>query len=371
MTAASVRPLFRWVIVASSTWAVTTHHSVAHAQSDPDAVDVSATLNVVGQTTSEDSVRSELVASLDLFTDVRLGPVVVHLYVEGNTTPRTRAVSRRIPFANMDAGTALGSDGNGRVQLSELRLGWRVHDRAVLHAGLMDLTGFLDVSRIANDENLFFLGQPFVNNPTIVFPDYTLGTALLVGIPDVPNGQIALAAAASHGIADTPEASYSQLFDIDAPDRGAFLAGRFRWEGELWEGAVGGWTSSGRRTADLSLRPLPDVGLFSVVGASMGPHSLNARLGVATGDEGSETFLGLTYLSTIGENAVGFGAARAPALPSRVGRHGGHLEAFLRRRVAELVYVTSSIQRIEESLLPDGLVQEGIWIFGLRVSGTL
>jgi hypothetical protein len=110
------------------------------------------------------------------------------LYVEGNTTPFHDGVSRRIPEANTDAGTALNRSGEGRIQVSELRLIWPIFQGSHVHLGLLDATGFLDVSQIANDENLFFLGGPFVNNPTIEFPDYALGAGLDGGLTD--NGRI-------------------------------------------------------------------------------------------------------------------------------------------------------------------------------------
>ena len=105
----------------------------------------------------------------------------------------------------------------------------------------MDLTGFLDVSRIANDENLFFLGMPFVNNPAIAFPDYVLGTTVDVSIPRLPRSRIALALSSSHGLADNPEASYGELVDLGAARKGVFVAGRARWDGEVWRAAIGGW----------------------------------------------------------------------------------------------------------------------------------
>lgn len=342
----------------------------AEAQSSS-PVQFQAAANVVGQATGEDRIRSEVVGSLDLFTEATLGPILIHAYVEGNTSPRTGGVSQLVPFANMDAGTALGGDGDGRVQLSELRIAWPFHPRATAHAGLMDLTGFLDVSRISNDENLFFLGQPFVNNPTIVFPDYTLGLSVLADVPQVPSGQFAVAVASSHGLGDNPRTSYGELFDLDAPGKGIFVAGRFRWDAESWEGSVGAWTSSADRETDVDASPLPTRGLYAVLGISSGVHSLNGRVGVAAGGDETEPFLGLTYLGTIGSNALGVGVAKAPALPSFAGRVAGHAEAFVRRSIRDVVYLTSSVQRLSPDFFPDGLVSDGVWIFGFRLSAAL
>lgn len=361
--------LTRFVLSLASAVAFGMSTSPSAAQAQPVSLDFQTSANLVGQVTGEDDVRSELVGSLDLFTDVRLGPVTLHAYVEANTSPRTDGVSARVPFANMDAGSALGPDGDGRVQLSEFRIAWGAGRRVELHAGLMDLTGFLDVSRISNDENLFFLGQPFVNNPTIIFPDYTLGATAVVGIPEMPSGRLALSIASSHGIADNPRASYEELLDLDAPDKGVFVAARFRWATTRWAGSFGGWTTTGEKSADFEPHPLPTRGAYTVLGITTGVHSLNGRVGVAEGNAGTDAFVGLTYLGEVGANALGLGVARTPGLPSLVDRPSEHVEAFLRRSIREVVYLTSSVQWLSQELAPTG--SGGIWIFGFRLSATL
>ena len=340
------------------------------AQSPP-PIAFGSSVNLVGQATSEDAIRAEIVGSLDLFTDVDLGFAALHVYVEGNTSPRGGGVSSEAPFANTDAGSALDEEGTGRVQISELRFAWPLDRRVRLHVGLMDLTGFLDVSRIANDENLFFLGQPFVNNPTILFPDYTLATTLVADIPSVPSGRIALVVSSSHGLADNPGASYGELFDLDAPGKGVFVGGRVRWQGPRWSGSIGGWASTAERTADLSARSLPAKGVFSVFAVESGVHSVDARVGLSHGTAGAEPFFGLTYLTSIGANALGVGVARTPALPSFVDRDSGHAEAFVRRSVMGVAYLTASLQWLDDRLLPQGVVDRGVWIFGFRLSATL
>ena len=339
---------------------------------EAERVVVRSAASLVGQATGADQTRAEITASADLFADVLLGPTVLHVYVEGGTTPRRHGVSTRVPFANMDAGTAVGSRGNGRIQLSELRLAWSVGERTVVHAGLMDLTGFLDVSRISNDENLYFLAQPFVNNPTIAFPDYTLGGALLTSLEALPAGRLTFSVASSHGIADSPEASYARLLDLDDPEKGVFLAGRFAWEEGHWRGSLGAWGSTGNRVeSDPAGQPLPDRGLFSVLGWAGDVHSLDGRFGVARGHDDSEVFIGVTWLGTLASNAVGIGVARTPGLPHFVDRVGAHAEAFVRRSVWHTVYLTSSVQWLSQDLLPDLTKDDGLWIFGVWISAIM
>lgn len=329
-----------------------------------------AAVNVVGQATANARTRSEVVGSLDFFTDLSMGPAVIHAYLEVGTTPRSRGVSTRMPFANMDAGTALSSEGRGRLQLSELRVAWPVGSGSVVHIGLMDLTGFLDVSRIANDENLHFLAQPFVNNPTIIFPDYVLGATVVLGHERLGDALFAFSLASSHGLADNPDASYEALMDLDAPGKGVFAAGRMEWEGDRWRGSLGVWGSTGTRT-DLGAtrRPLPTRGLFSVLGWSGDVHSLSGRIGLAAGTGVTEHFVGLTYLGTLGANALGMGIAKTPTLPHFVDSSTGHVEMFLRRRLVGPVHATGSVQRSSDLPVPEDRAEDGaVWIFGFRIS---
>jgi len=72
-----------------------------------------------------------------------------------------------------------------------------------LTVGLLDPSGYLDRRRITNDENVQFLGASFVNNPTIEFPDYTLG--LVYERPGNAGGpQINAVLTSSNGLIDNP-----------------------------------------------------------------------------------------------------------------------------------------------------------------------
>lgn len=180
----------------------------AAAQESP--VSVSGGVTAVAQTVDDDRVRSEVVSSVDLFLGFALGGRVrLETYVEANTTPFRGGVSTLVGEANTDAGTALNRRRQGRVQLSEVRLVIPLGGGLNAHGGLLDATGFLDVSRIANDENLFFLGVPLVNNPTIEFPDYALGVALEGSLPRTESVKVGAVLSSSHGLADNPAVSYA------------------------------------------------------------------------------------------------------------------------------------------------------------------
>ncbi len=90
-------------------------------------------------------------------------------------------------------GSAFGVNGDAAprrsIDVTELWYEQSMFDGTVLlRVGKMDLTGgfechgcpvAFDTSAYANDENTQFLNSAFVNNPTIPFPDYALGVALL------------------------------------------------------------------------------------------------------------------------------------------------------------------------------------------------
>ncbi len=93
-------------------------------------------------------------------------------------------------FVHLEAGTGDGlednlalysnvnrdADNDNEVHLTEV---WyeqgACHDRLALTFGKLDPTVFFDTNEAANDETTQFLGRIFRNNPTVEFPDNTLG----------------------------------------------------------------------------------------------------------------------------------------------------------------------------------------------------
>ena len=337
------------------------------------AVSWSGGATVVGQVVNDPRIRDEIVASLDLFVDVRFGSAFVVAYVEGNTTPFAGGVSQLVGEANTDAGTAVDARRQGRVQLSELRLVWPVAADLRAHAGLMDATGFLDVSRIANDENLFFLAVPFVNNPTIGFPDYALGGAIEGALPAGAPLRVGLTLLSSHGLADNPEVSYGQLLDVGEEGKGVFLGAVVRWVTPGYRASLGAWTSDARHAkVDATGGAGARRGAFSVLGWSRGEHALSARFGVA--DESvslARGFASLTYLFASGPAVFGLALGRSFASEAAPNLdHMTHGEAFFRRRLLGEVFVTASLQHIVNSGFDgsDASVAPRLWLGGIRLS---
>lgn len=336
-------------------------------------VSVVGGITAVGQATTDDRARSEVVGSLDLFITVPFRRLWLHMYVEGNTTPFRNGVSRIIGEANTDAGTALDRRRRGRVQLSEVRLVAPVADELRLHGGLLDATGFLDVSRIANDENIFFLGVPFVNNPTIDFPDYAIGVALEGALPGADGWEVGAAVTSSNGLADNPNVSYTQLLSLDDEEKGVFAGAALRWEGDGKRVSVGAWTNTAdRERLDGGPEPQTNRGAFAVGGWFDGDHSVSARAGVADPSVAlASAFLGVTYLWARRPNALGLAVGRSFASGDAAGTADvTQAEAFVRRRLLGEVFVTASVQRIGNPGFDatGATTDPSVWVGSLRLS---
>lgn len=346
----------------------------AAAGAQPSRYAVSGGLTTVAQWVDDDRVRAEWVSSLDLFVDVALGGRVrLETYVEANTTPFRNGVSTLVGEANTDAGTALNGRREGRVQLSEVRLVVPLGEGSRVHGGLLDATHFLDVSRIANDENLFFLGVPFVNNPTIEFPDYALGAALDGAIPGTDSWRVGAVVTSSHGLADNPGVSYAQLLSVDEPDKGVFAGLATRWVGEGRRLSLGGWVHTAPHDRlDGAADSEANWGLFSVAGWFRGPHAVSARVGLANPEISVDRlFTGLTYLWARTPDAVGVAVGRSAASPDAIDAADVvHGELFVRRRLFREVFATGSLQRIHNPGFDDlgRTVDSRLWIVGLRLS---
>lgn len=274
-------------------------------------------------------------------------------YIEGNTSPSPRRASSALPETNADAGTALDPDRRGRLQLSELNYRWRLGNDGGLTLGYLDPSSYLDRSRITNDENVQFLGVSFVNNPTIEFPDYTLG---IVYERPARGGrpQINAVVTSSNGLADNPNVSYSQLLEVSDDDKGTFAALGLGWLNERGLVRVGTWINTRPHTSLDGLDSgRENYGAYAVLGREWGHHGLNLRLGIAN-DEVSrgKRFVAAAYRWRVGRHALGIGGADSAL--SDTARDALHddlrqVEIFGRLAVAPGTHVTVSLQRLTHS----------------------
>lgn len=322
--------------------------SSAHAQE----ISVSGGVTAIAIETDDSTIDSDQTLSLDLNVERATATGRWFAYVEANSSLAAAGASNVLVEANADAGTALDPDRNGRIQLSEFNYRWdREKDRITL--GLLDPSSYLDRSRITNDENVQFLGVSFVNNPTIEFPDYTLGLAF----ERAANGrvpEINAVLASSNGIADNPNLSYSQLIQVTNNDKGFFGAVGAAWVMQSISFRVGAWFNSrDHETVSGSRSDASNHGVYTVLGLSRGRHGVNLRLGAADDDvtEGAR-FLALAYRARVGDHGFGVGVARvylSDQVRDTTLDDTSQIEAFARFNLRSALHLTLSIQRLRNS----------------------
>jgi len=158
--------------------------------------------------------------STDFVVTKWFGDNMLTLYAEGSSTPPGSTV---LALGNGDAGTALDADHSGRFQVSELHIKRMTNWGEYIYGPLLDAGSYLDSSEVANDETSKFLAQALVHNSSIEMPNYTVGLALhrnsVAGRPG-----LTVFIGGSHGLADNPRYSYSELFDLGAAGKGVFAA---------------------------------------------------------------------------------------------------------------------------------------------------
>lgn len=308
-------------------------------------------LTVVGQTASDGAVSDELFASLDILSTLPVGDGRLVIYVEGNTSQNDSGVSAMIGEANADAGTALDRDANGRFQVSEFHYDRSVGE-GVLAAGLLDATGYLDGSDVANDETAQFLGGSFVNNPTIGFPDYALGLVYHHEQSEEPF-DFTLVLTSSHGLGDNPNASYSELVDVGADGKGVFAAGEAFWTLDGVVVKAGVWVNSADHAKLDGSGNASNYGLYGVLDVPAGEAMINVRLGLAN----EEVSQAAHFVSVAGNYPVAWGEVGAglayTGLSGKDATPGFddsiHAELYARYDVSENMHVTPSLQYIENS----------------------
>lgn len=325
------------------------------------------------QTTSDARIEDEFQASADMHLSYTVDKGEWLAHIEANSSERNNGVSAVLPESNGDAGSALDKDNDGRIQLSELIYRHDFNERVSLSSGLLDVSGFFDQSRIASDETSHFLGAAFTGNPSIEFPDYTLGLVYEHALERGPLFRAAVTS--SNGLADNPQRSYAQLIDSDANQKGVFAIGSVTWEKKTWQLRGGLWTHTAdhERLDGESMRDR-NYGVYMLADYNNRLHSFNLRLG-ASNDEVSRVagFAGLGYqfkkdLWTLGAGAGWmFNSSNDPEPQSDDTTQG---ELYLRYAVSPELFLTGDVQWLRNSNLDaSGLNHDdSIFIYGLRVT---
>jgi hypothetical protein len=328
---------------------IETRHGAVTMPAQPVAVE--GGLTAVFQTATDKHIDSELVTSFDLVTTLPRGNGKWVVYVEGNTSPRTDGVSTLLGEANADAGSALDRDGNGRLQVSELHYFQPFAD-GLLVSGLVDVTSTLDSSEVANDETHQFLSAPLVNNPTIDFPDYSLG--VVYNRETGPDRGYSLALTSSHGLGDNSDASYAQLVDINAEGKGVFAAAEGQWPLATTRLHLGMWlNSAGHARLDGGAGTEHNYGLYLGVDGRLGRGMWNLRVGLAN-DQVSPTsrFLSAAVERPLSQATLGLGLAYSglSAQDTTAQQDNSLLaEAYLRFVPRDDVSLTPAVQWLRNS----------------------
>jgi hypothetical protein len=296
--------------------------------------------------------RHDTAVSADLFAYLPTRRGEWMLYLEGATATSADSLFNLYPESNADAGTAQDSKGNSRVQISELNYRWIINDSKELTIGQIDPSAHLDRSRIANDENAHFLGASFVNNPTIQFPDYTLGLMYRIN-RTAASPEITGILAASDGLADNPSRSYRDLIDLAGDGKGVFLGLGARWAINATRIGIGGWyRSDDQPRLDDPDTMLHNYGIYGVYGWQAGNHGVNLRLGAARAAvSAAEYYAGGAYEGVTPIGALGIGIGRVFKSSDVTAPGTGdttQVEVFFRVPLwAEDSHITAALQYIE------------------------
>jgi len=332
------------------------------------AVDAATVMTL--QHASDSRSKNEFLASLDIVSTIPTTHGQWLLYVEGNTTPHQQGVFALYPEANKDAGTAVDRDGNGRLQVSSLHYLWFLDDDA-LATGLVNPAGPLDNSVIANNETSQFLAVTLVNNPTIAFPDYTLGLVYFHK-PEQRQLDFTFLLSSSHGLEDNPDKSYAELVDVSAHGKGVFAVAEIIWKHGLLNSVRGGlWVQTADNAyLDGTGRTGNNYGAYLSTDHRLGEYGVNLRLGLANPRVSlAAKFIGIALDRAVGMNHAGIGYTYT-FVSDQAGAGTGNrsqFEAYYRFGLAENFTITPSYQRIHNSAF-DQSVDRNVNIISIRSS---
>ncbi|MDX1442681.1 MAG: hypothetical protein R3270_02760 [Gammaproteobacteria bacterium] len=293
-----------------------------------------------------------------LSADLSWTPGQWTVYVEGSTGLSSDSLLAAYPGVNADAATAVNSDGNGRVQVSELKYRFQPGSAALV-VGLLDATAYLDTSRVANDETRQFLGADFVNNPSIAFPDYAPGIALLQPVGDAEWRAVL---GSSKGLAGTSGTRYSETLEITGRERGMFLATEWRNIAGDTDWSIGAWHNSGDvERPDGQGETNERAGIYGGLDTPVAGGDANLRAGWNNSHgKPVRAFLAAAWTIDWQEWRLGIAHARRFANSATTGNDADHSEIFLQRALASGLHLAIDLQYLSGNSngppRPDGAI---------------
>jgi len=280
---------------------------------------------VTFQTADDDVSKDELIGSYDLVVDTPIGKGG-HLvtYVEGASSQAAAGVSDSFGEANGDAGSAYSKHptkvddkgdalNSGAFQVSEL---FYQHDfgESFITFGMMDATAYGDSGEIANDEGASFITTDLVNNPTIAFPNYTMGVA--------GHGQFnSIGINLFYGGAQGYDGNYTDLIhwqnDHEGNDKGTFTLVELTWSNDSTTVRLGYWANNDYANATFNgskANNAENSGAYGLVEFILGSFILNGRYGVADKTISPvDSFASVAAEWGVGPGAFGLGYAISTA----------------------------------------------------------
>lgn len=333
----------------------------------------SGSLVLTHQTAHPGQIASETLAqgSLRLRRGTAASAWTVH--VQAATTPDPSGVSRRLPEVNAVVGAGLGADDHGRVQLSELFHSGTLAPGRVLSVGYLDISGYFEQSRIASDETTQFMGASFTGNPTIEFPDYTLGGVYEHALASGPVLRLGLSS--SNGLADNPARSYSQLLSVHSEGKGYFAIASVSLPRPRYLLRLGGWVNTADHDAlDGSAGGLRNQGGYMLLGLQRDRHAMNVRYGMASAQVSrASSFASLGYQYRVSPNVLGLGMARSRLSdrePDRALGDTRHAEVYWRRLLVPGFFLTLDAQRLRNPGFGSSSELRGhaLTVYGVRLT---
>lgn len=272
---------FEKSMITTALAALTT--SAAQAIS-PSSFSYEGDLTAIVQASDQKKLNTGTEASGDFFIHYQKSHWQINLHLEGNITPSSNSITAQLPDANADAFSAMDQYENGRLQISELSADYTDKQATMsqISFGLLDATTFFDTNAIMNDENTQFISAPLGNNPTIDFPDYTLGITATFQVGLKPNLQTQLGVFSGKGLADNAGRNYNETFELNPDKKGMLIIGETQlMKTPIHHLSFGAWTHTGEHS-DLeqpSRNKLINYGLYLTGSHQMGANTMAIRLG--------------------------------------------------------------------------------------------
>lgn len=322
------------------------------------------------QHADDSDIDDDATLSADLLVTKEIGTGTVLVHIEGASQVRENHVSEVIPDANADAGTASTGGGDGRIQLSEIHYTWEAA-RGFITMGLVDPAAFFDTSEVANDETTQFLSASLVNNPSIGFPDYTLGA--VAGVRMSETNLLQLMVAGSHGLGDNEHRYYNDLLNLDEKGKGVFSSLEFERKGGGKTARIGGWLNGAMHPyADGSEQTAYNYGIYGLLEGAVNDLKWNVRAGIANPDVATVC----NFISVAGEQqfeamafGIGLGWGRIN-LTNNPGEkdEAAQAEVYARFDLPQGFHLTPSIQWIQHGGMgkADSTIDDMV-VVGLRL----